>query len=131
MESFDHNLIGVDHNTTINIYYLRDIQMNRNNNETIIKALRKLGYYNIDSEFINHQINNVLLKIKNELTNNFHSSIRNKTIDEIITNEYEFCQQHFVTKIERSNQLSEFLTKNDTYEFYNNLTLDELSYLGY
>jgi len=132
--SFDHNLIGTDHNTTINIYYLRDVQMDSNNNETIISALKKLGYYNIDidSDRIKFKIDNLLLKIKNELSNDFQSSIRNKTLNEILTNEYTNEHESFLAKrIERSNLLSHFLTKNDTYDFYNSLTLDELGYLGY
>lgn len=131
MNSFDHNLIGIDHNTTVNIYYLRDVQMNINNNETIINSLKKLGYYNIESVLINHQINNVLLKIKNELSNNFQSSIRSKTLNEIITDEYNEHANLFSERIERTNILSKFLTKNDTLDFYNSLTLEELSFLGY
>jgi len=131
MSSLDHNLIGIDHSTTVNIYYLRDVQMNNNNNETIINALKKLGYYNIDSVLIDHQINNLLLKIKNELNNDFHSSIRNKTLNEIITNEYNMNEPQFSRRIERSNLLSHCLSKNDTLDFYNSLTLEELLYLGY
>jgi hypothetical protein len=128
--SFDHNLFGIDHNTTVNICYFRDVQMNLNNNETIIQALKKLGYYNFDynSELIKYQMDNLILKIKNELGNDWNSLIRNKTLNEIIGNE---PNELLDRKLERSIFLSQFLSKNDTYDFYNSLTLDELGYLGY
>jgi len=76
--TLNHDLLGIDRNTTVNIYYLRDNQMNVNNNETIVKALKKLGYYDIESDSITRKINNLLLKIKNELTNDFHSTLEIK-----------------------------------------------------
>ena len=59
-------------------------------NETIIKAIKKLGY-NIEIEITKKQ--------KNDDT--------------------------------RYKTLSKFLNDDDTLDFYNNLTLEELDYLGY
>ena len=81
----------MDHAKLVEMYYSRNINMNINNNGTIIKAMKKLGY-NIDNEIIKKQKNN----------------------DET-----------------RSNILSKFLNDDDTLNFYNSLTIEELEYLGY
>ena len=114
----------------VNIYYLRDIELNLNNQDTIRKALQKLRYYNIDiqTELFNSYLEALITKIRNELTSNRNSPIRNKTINEIIV--YE-SNQALMYRFERANTLSPFLTHTDTFEFYNNLTLEEIYYLGY
>ncbi len=80
----------MDHAKLVDMYYSRNINMNINNNETIIKAIKKLGY-NIEIEITKKQ--------KNDDT--------------------------------RYKTLSKFLNDDDTLDFYNNLTLEELEYLGY
>ena len=104
--------------------------MNINNSETILNALTKLGYYNINiqSELYNFYLETLLTKIKNELKNNWNSSIKNKTLNELLTLE---TSPALITRIERSHNLSNYLSSNDTLEFYNCLTLEELEYLGY
>ena len=114
----------------VNAYYIRDKEMYINNNSTIIKALKKLGYYNIDinTELSNNYINKLLDKIKNELTNNFNSNIRNKTLNELIIYEAE---PSILNRYNRSIELVRYLDKEDTFDFYNSLNIDELEYLGY
>jgi len=119
-----------DHPYIVNLYYLRDIEMNLNNSETINTALVKLGYYNIDvqSEINKFLLESLITKITNELKDNWDSPIKNKTLNELLTNE---LNPLLIERIERWNTLSKYLTKNDTFDFYNNLTLNELNYLGY
>lgn len=119
-----------NHQSIVNLYYSRDIESNLNNSQTIIKALTKLGYYNINiqSELYDYYLDSLLVKIKNELKNNWNSSIRNKTLNDLIT--YE-ASPSLISRIERANVLSVYLTKEDTFDFYNSLTLEELNYLGY
>ena len=126
----DYNLIGIDRLNTVNAYYHRDNVLNVNNNENIIKCLKKLDYYNlnIDIEIRKNYIDTLLKKIGNELSTNWDSSIKNKTINELIVYEID---QLLVNKIDRSNYLSKYLDKNDLFDFYNDLTLEELQYLGY
>ena len=85
--NYDNNLIGIDRLVTVNAYYLRDQDMNINNNNHIIKSLIKLGYYNLDAdkEIKRNYIDNLLKKIDDELSNSWESSIRNKTINELIS----------------------------------------------
>jgi hypothetical protein len=132
--SFDNNLIGIDYLTTVNAYHQRDIEMNINNNESIIKSLKKLGYYNnidyqqLDIELKKSYIENLFKKINNELSSSWDSSIKNKTINELIS--YEI-NPSLLNKMNRTNSLSKFLNETDTFNFYNDLTIGELSYLGY
>ena len=118
------------HQSLVNLYYSRDLEMNLNNSQTILKALIKLKYYNIDiqSELNNFYLESLLDKIKNELKNNWNSSIKNKTLNELLTFD---SSPELIRRIERSHILSEYLTKTDTFDFYNSLTLKELEYLGY
>ena len=81
----------MDHNKLVDMYYTRNIQMNINNNNTIIKAIEKLGY-------------------------NININKRPK---------------HLISNYSRIKFLSVFLQDTDTLEFYNNLTIEELEYLGY
>lgn len=80
----------MEHVKLVEMYYSRNINMNINNNETIIKAIKKLGY-NIEIE---------------------------------ITKKQKYDDTRYKT-------LSKFLNDDDTLDFYNNLTLEELDYLGY
>jgi len=119
-----------DRQTLINLYYSRDLEMDINNTQTIINALSKLGYYNINTqtELYNFYLESLITKIKNEFKNSWSSSIRNKTINELLTIN---SNPALMARIERSHNLSCFLTAIDTFEFYNNLTLEELNYIGY
>ena len=126
----DNNLIGNDRLTTVNAYYLRNLEMNINNNNNIIKSLKKLGYYNLDveEEYKRYYIDTLFKKIDNELSNNWDSSIKNKTINDLMSDNID---PSLTSRIDRSNILSKYLNKDDTLDFYNDLTLEELNYLGY
>lgn len=118
------------HADFVSEYYIRDNETELNNNSTIIKAMVKLGYYNInlDKEINNYYIDKVLEKIKNELTTNFNSNVRNKTLNELINFDIDPA---IIVRYNRSMELLNFLDKTDTYDFYNSLTINELEYLGY
>jgi len=120
----------MDHQTLVNMYYSRNLEMKINNTDTICKALVKLGYYNIDyeAEFNKFKLKTLLTTIENELTNNWFSSIKNKTLNDLLT--YE-TSPALINRIDRSNILSVYLTKDDTLDFYNSLTIGELEFLGY
>jgi len=120
----------MDHQTLVNMYYSRDVEMNINNSNTIHKALIKLKYYNIniEDEINKFKLEKLLNKIRNELESNWDSSIKNKTLNEIFTNE---TSPELIHRIERADALSTYLTKEDTFDFYNSLSIDELIYLGY
>ena len=128
----DNNLIGVDHYTTILAYYTRDVTYNINNNETILNHLRKLGYYNLNPTDNNIYLNMILTKIKNELSSNWESNIRNRTINDLLCDITNEQNNQLISIINRMTELQPYVdNKNDTYDFYNHLTLEELSYLGY
>jgi hypothetical protein len=127
-------MVGIDLNSTINAYYQRDISMNLNNANTIIKHLRKLGYYNINLnveeelylkfQIINWVKNNSCLLSANVTLNDIISQIKN-------SEDYMHYRDKLYSKIERTNNLCRFISSTDTYEFYSALTLNELNYIGY
>jgi hypothetical protein len=137
MNSTLNNNISFDHQTTVNSYYNRDIMLNINNNNTIIKALQKLHYYNIDldSEIRNITIDLLLKKISDELKSNWNSEIKNKTINDLLSNndrvlsDNEYIQ--LISRYNRSLVLSRHINSSNTVDLYNDLTLDELNYLGF
>jgi hypothetical protein len=73
-ESFTETLIGYSKDDTINAYYERDINMGLNNVNTIVKALKKLGYYetninSLEEAFIKSELTK---KIKNNSISNLY-----------------------------------------------------------
>lgn len=76
----------------VNLSYEKDKLNRTNNNHQILYCLKRLGYYNIDS-------NRDLYNLEN--------------------------------RMRRSIELSKFIICNDTYNFYNALTLEELNYLNF
>ena len=136
MNSLNDALIGFDRNPTANTFYIRDKLMNLNNNTQIINCLKKLGYYNIDMIFESKKyiLDNIAQSIIVELNNNWESNIKYKTIDSIInqikeSQNYKLFENVLHTKVGRSMVLSKFISHIDTCEFYNNLTLEELTVL--
>ena len=115
----------------VQIYYDRDKHMNINNNNHIHKSLRKLGYYNInkDDEDKKLYIDQLSKKIINEFDNDWKVTIKNKTINDFLP--FNDVNPSLTNRIERSIILSKHLDKDDTLEFYNDLTQEELEYLGY
>lgn len=138
MSLINDALIGIDKNHTVNAFYIRDKLMNLNTNFQIINSMKKLGYYSIDitvetKKFI---LDNIAKKIIIELNNNWDSSIKSKTIDDIIVEikeslDYKLFIVMLNKKIGRAMELSKFVNYTDTCDFYNGLTLEELQFIGY
>ena len=136
MNVLNDALIGFDRNPTANTFYIRDKLMNLNNNTQIINSLKKLGYYNIDMIFESKKyiLDNISQTIIIELNNNWESNIKYKTIESLInqikeSQNYKIFENLLHNKLGRSMVLSKFISHVDTFEFYNNLTLEELTYL--
>ena len=122
-ELYDDNILK-----TSMIYYTRDLKMNINNNETIIKHLKKLGYYNfnIEKELYDYHLNILLNKIKNDPQLKWYPGAKNITLNINIE------ENKTITSIaNRADVLMKYSFDTDTFSFYNNLTLDELESLGY
>lgn len=128
------DFIGVDYDSTVYAYIQRDINLNLNFEEQIKKHMKKLSYYdvNYDDLMKKNYIIKLNDKIKDELQKDLYSSIRLKTLEEII-NDIDFSQLHDYTTnaMKRKNELDKFIGTNNIREFYNSLTLQELIYLGY
>jgi hypothetical protein len=115
-------------------YYLRDKNMGANNSKTILDSMKKLGYYNIDSKtreetFIKNQI---LGYLKGKSYEEFTTS-NLIFLTESIKHSEDFLKykKRILLDIERSKELSKYLEETDTQKFYQNLTIEELNYLGY
>lgn len=122
----------------INAYLVRDHFYNLDNRETREKYLHKLGYipelitkYKIEkqSDFVS---NFILNHYRNYLNSN-----ENYTIDfESIVNQYrntpdyQLVQNKAHHDLERFNSLVNFLESSNQ-QFYQELTIDELKYLGW
>jgi hypothetical protein len=126
----DDNLLGINKNYTIDTYYKRDALMNINGSDHIINSLKKLGYYNIDQNFECNRyiIDSLMLDSKN--------LDKTKTIDKLSeefkeTTKYKTFVHNINSRIGRALVLSSFINSNDTLNFYNALTLEELNFLGY
>lgn len=138
MTTLDNSLIGINKDHTINAYLKRDQEMMIDPTTQIYKSLDKLGYLNINSVTKLQGLTTDLLvnKIKTELTNDWDSPFRNKTINEILydlKDNLEYQQQitNLNYRIGRAFVLSSFIGSNKSKEFYNALNLDELAILGY
>jgi len=112
--------------------------MNTNTNNQIIDSLKKLRYYNIDlmTEEKNYILDHLAQTINIELNNNWDSDIKSKTINDIIlqikqSQNYKLFLIMLNTRIGRAMVLSKFINYNDTFNFYDALTLNELQFLGY
>jgi len=127
----------LDHQSTVNSYYNRDITLNINNNNTIIKSLKKLQYYNIDldTEIKNITLNLLLKKISDVLKSNWNSGIKNKTINNLLSDNVRILyDSEYISLMNRHNralQLFRHVNSSDTFDFYNDLSMDELNYLGF
>lgn len=131
---YDVSLIGVDKTNTVNAYYQRDLNMNLNNTNTIIKNLQKLDYLNLninveEEKFLKSKL---ILKVKNNpLDVFFKENIHNIITEFKNTNDYGNFIERLNYRLERANVLNCFYNDTDIYNFYSALTLDELNYLGY
>lgn len=134
----DELLIGIDYNHTVMSYVTRDKVMHLIPNEQILHSLQKLGYYNVNfvDESKNFIIDNVCKKIKMDLTNNWDAMIKNEQLSNIMeefkeTNTFKDFLNKLNCRLGRAVVLSKFINSNDNEKFYNALTLEELSYIGY
>jgi len=115
------------------LYIERDERLQLKPEETIIKHLKKLNYYNIDIEKLkNDFIKEYLIseiKKNNYYLYNDSKYIINISLDTIIqSDKYKNYIKQLEYCMERSNILIHYNNIND---FYNNCTNDELLYLGY
>ena len=134
----DELLIGIDYNHIVMSYVTRDKVMHLIPNEQILHSLQKLGYYNVNfvDESKNFIIDNVCKKIKMDLTNNWDAMIKNEQLFNIIeefkeTNTFKDFLNKLNFRLGRAVVLSKFINSNDNEKFYNALTLEELSHIGY
>lgn len=121
----------MDKDTIITQYCLRDI--NADPTVTIMNALKKLNYYNLNStidskKFIIHHLR---LYLNDDICfsniNDIAFMLQKLKHSELYT---KHCN-YFLHKIKRAMQLSKFLAEPNLHEFYSNLDTDELAYLGY
>ena len=142
MTSLLHEKLMNNKESIVKLYYNRDCEMNINNMVQIIKSLNKLGYYRItnqkeEKEEKDYVINKASNKLISELTLNFtNKNYLSKSIDNLInevrsTNEYQQFIEYQKCKLNRSQELIHFIDHSDTKEFYNSLTVEELTYIGY
>lgn len=132
--AYEESLIGVDKINTVNAYYQRDINMGLNNTNTIIKGLKKLGYYdlNINLEEEKYLKSRIIVWIKNNSLNNlYQENILNIITDIKNSTEYNDFMQRANNRLERANDIICYSNDMDVYNFYSSLTLDELNYLGF
>jgi hypothetical protein len=141
-EEFDMNLIGVDKMVTVQAYTNRDIYLNINYNTQIINSLKKLNYYNL-AESVPRTLHAFKIKKLNiliaaSLENEFNNIIRAQTINELLnlieeSEDYIAYQSRLQNRVERSDLLMVYINQIDEniFDFYNELTLEELNILGY
>lgn len=122
-------------NEIADCYYDRDIRLNINNNQTIINAMKKLGYlnFNYNDEVVKYE----RLLLQNYINNNYRNSINvNMKINDILnnikqTNEYHNFIEQLNNRLNKSIIFSKYINDNDTKEFYQSLTIEELEILGF
>lgn len=143
MSSFDMSLvnealIGVDHKHTVTAYVLRDKLMNLSPNEQIVSCMNKLGYVNINFPYETRKflIENSIKNMKLAIMNNWESPVKYMSLDQFMesmkeTDEYKNYLNQMNYRLKRACELTSFLNSDDNEAFYNSLTLDELSYVGY
>jgi hypothetical protein len=129
-----NTLIGLDKTATVNAYYERDERMNVNAPNTIINALKKMGYYMIDdkSEEEMYIRRHIIEYIKSNVYSDIIKMSFSDIIEEITRNvDYVKFKNYLSARVTRSHELSIYTNDAKTYDFYSNLTLEELNYLGY
>jgi hypothetical protein len=127
---------------TVQAYTNRDIYLNINYNTQIINSLKKLNYYNL-AESVPRTLHAFKIKKLNiliaaSLENEFNNMIRAQTINELLnlieeSEDYIAYQSRLQNRVERSDLLMVYINQIDEniFDFYNELTLEELNILGY
>jgi hypothetical protein len=140
MENFNMNQINksinnLEYNTIILSLYKKDELMRINPFNQIMSYIKKLNYYNINSIEENKEyiITKLVQLVSEELYKDWESNIKIHSINELIeviknTQEYKDFVLNLNYKINRAFILSKFLKpEENTFNFYNALTLDELN----
>jgi hypothetical protein len=155
MDTYDDDIMNVDKNSLIKYLCQRDLLKNyaeinfslagsfffeaKNYPDQIIKYLKDLNYYNVDTskEIKKYLINALSKVISDELTYDFYSSLNDQKVGEILekiklSDEYKSFTNQLNKNIERGFVLSKFISDcNNILNFYNALTLEELNKLNY
>jgi hypothetical protein len=139
MDIYDEEMVNVDKNSIIKYLCQRDLLKNYFPKDQIIKYLKDLNYYSIDTdkEVKKYLINNLCKIISDKLEYDFYSNINEKNIAEILeeiksSNDYKKFVTQINKNVERGFVLSKFISDcNNILNFYNALTLEELNKLNY
>jgi len=139
MDTYDDDIMNVDKNSLIKYLCQRDLLKNYFPKDQIIKYLKDLNYYNVDTskEIKKYLINSLSKVISDELTYDFYSSLNDQKVGEILEKiklsiEYKSFTNQLNKNIERGFVLSKFISDcNNILNFYNALTLEELNKLNY
>ena len=139
MDTYDDDIMNVDKNSLIKYLCQRDLLKNYFPKDQIIKYLKDLNYYNVDTskEIKKYLINTLSKVISDELTYDFYSSLNDQKVGEILEKiklsiEYKSFTNQLNKNIERGFVLSKFISDcNNILNFYNALTLEELNKLNY
>jgi hypothetical protein len=139
MDTYDDDIMNVDKNSLIKYLCQRDLLKNYFPKDQIIKYLKDLNYYNVDTskEIKKYLINSLSKVISDELTYDFYSSLNDQKVGEILekiklSDEYKSFTNQLNKNIERGFVLSKFISDcNNILNFYNALTLEELNKLNY
>ena len=139
MDIYDEEMVNVDKNSIIKYLCQRDLLKNYFPKDQIIKYLKDLNYYSVDTdkEVKKYLINNLCKIISDKLEYDFYSNINEKNIAEILeeiksSNDYKKFVTQINKNVERGFVLSKFISDcNNILNFYNALTLEELNKLNY
>jgi hypothetical protein len=131
MDSIRQTIGTIDKFQLINSNYIKDKISRNNNQERIINHMKKLGYLNFNMIEESRKFLLNLLSM-NQIGNDFNGL----TLNEIFvilkyTDAYKAFEKETNYKISRSILLTKYLSnQNDTYSFYNDLTIDELNIIS-
>lgn len=131
MDTIRQTLGTIDKFQLINSKYIKDKITNNNNQERIITHMKKLGYFNFN---MIEESKKFLLNLLS--MNQTYDDFNGLTLNEIFvvlknTDAYKAFEKETNYKISRSVLLTKYLfNQNDTYSFYNDLTVEELNIIS-
>jgi hypothetical protein len=138
---FNDNLIGKNKNDTINAYYKRDLELNIDNATIITKAIKKLGYFNVNANVLEQKYIKLIFQQYfidftenmsfNDIKQDDSINIYDIYMNIINSDEFNKYRNSINNIIARCNELMPCVAHNDLLEFYSKLTLEELNSLGY
>jgi hypothetical protein len=117
----------------IESYYNRDITLNINPKLNIIKHMNKLNYKFINkSNILSLYLNDCYISdIKWFIIDPSKTSYNEWLSTFQKTTKYDNLIKQIDYRIKRSIELSRFIGSDKIIDFYNNCTIEELTYLGY